>query len=156
MGYAPHPLRLRSAPSPQGEGMKKGNNIAFPRGERCRRTATNEGRSLFSVIKNYIEFETAPHQSTSLTASRRDCLWRQLGEKSPPRGSLRTRLTIFASLCASTVRQGEATKWLNIFAEENFVSKILCRQGEATKWLTILCRKGEGFETGRMLKIRAA
>jgi hypothetical protein len=25
---------------------------------------------------------------------------------------------------------GEATKWLNIFAEENFVSKILCRQGE--------------------------
>ena len=89
MCYAPHPLRLRSAPSPQGEGMKKGNNIAFPppRGlfspnyrlkvvlaAWWRRTATNEGRSLFSVIKNYIEFETAPYRSTSLTAF-------------PPRGS---------------------------------------------------------------------
>ena len=28
-----------------------------------------KGRNLFSVKKNYIEFETAPHQSTSLTAS---------------------------------------------------------------------------------------
>ncbi len=57
----------------------------------------------------------------------------------PPRGSLGTRLTIFASLCASTMRQGEATKWLTIFAEENFASKILCRQGEALE----CCRKNE-------------
>ena len=35
------------------------------------------------------------------------------------------------------MRQGEATKRLNIFAEENFVSKILCRQGEALE----CCRK---------------
>ena len=33
------------------------------------------------------------------------------------RGSLGTRLTIFASLCASTMRQGEATKRLTIFAD---------------------------------------
>ena len=33
------------------------------------------------------------------------------------RGSLGTRLTIFASLCVSTMRQGEATKQLTIFAD---------------------------------------
>ena len=33
------------------------------------------------------------------------------------RGSLGTRLTIFVSLCASTMRQGEATKRLTIFAD---------------------------------------
>ena len=37
--------------------------------------------------------------------------------------------------------RGEAAKRLNIFAEENFASKILCRQGEATKWLTIFAEK---------------
>ena len=48
--------------------------------------------------------------------------------------------------------RGEAAKRLTIFAEENFVSKILCRQGEAAKRLTIfasLCastmRQGEAF-----------
>ena len=46
----------------------------------------------------------------------------------PPRGSLGTRLTIFASLCASTMRQGEATKWLNIFAEKVFVGKTVFRK----------------------------
>ncbi len=43
----------------------------------------------------------------------------------PPRGSLGTRLTIFA--------------------EENFVSKILCRQGEAAKRLTIFAEKNEVY-----------
>jgi|GEM_PF-2981370 len=41
------------------------------------------------------------------------------------RGSLGTRLTIFASLCASTMRQGEATKWLNIFA--NFFARKMSK-----------------------------
>ena len=54
-----------------------------------------------------------------------------------PRGEAAKRLTIFTSLCVSTMRQGEATKWLNIFAEENFACKILCRQGEALE----CCRK---------------
>ena len=38
-----------------------------------------------------------------------------------PRGEALTkaRITLFASLCASTMRQGEATKWLNIFADAN-------------------------------------
>ena len=35
---------------------------------------------------------------------------------------------------------------LHIFAEENFVSKILCRQGEAAKRLTIFAEKNEGSE----------
>ena len=34
-----------------------------------------------------------------------------------------------ASLCPPSP-QGEGTKWLTIFAEENFVGKILCWQGE--------------------------
>ena len=49
--------------------------------------------------------------------------------------------------------RGEAAKRLTIFAEENFVSKILCRQGEAAKRLTIfalLCastmRQGEDMQ----------
>ena len=33
------------------------------------------------------------------------------------------------------MKQGEATKWLNIFAEFSFIEKM--RQGEATKWLSI-------------------
>ena len=33
---------------------------------------------------------------------------RPVGQSLPPRGSLGTRQTIFASLCASTMRQGEA------------------------------------------------
>ena len=42
---------------------------------------------------------------------------------------------------------GEATKWLNIFAEENFVSRILCRQGEAMKEVEIKPSPwGEGAE----------
>ena len=49
--------------------------------------------------------------------------------------------------------RGDAAKRLSIFAEENFVSKILCRQGEAAKRLTIfvsLCvgtmRQGEAVK----------
>ena len=38
----------------------------------------------------------APHQSLSATAGCRSCLKRQFGKKSPPRGSLRKRLTVFA------------------------------------------------------------
>ena len=45
-----------------------------------------------------------------------------------PRGEAAKRLTIFASLCASTMRQGEATKWLNIFAEKVFVGKTVFRK----------------------------
>ena len=57
-----------------------------------------------------------------------------------PRGEAAKRLTIFASLCASTMRQGEAlTKArITLFAEENFASKILW-QGEALE----CCRKNE-------------
>ena len=40
----------------------------------------------------------APHQSLSATAGCRSCLKRQFGKKSPPRGSLRKRLTIFACI----------------------------------------------------------
>ena len=72
----------------------------------------------------------------------RNCVKRRCGKKSPrwealtqgkashfcrrkfckqnfmqARGSLGTRLTIFVSLCASTMRQGEATKRLTIFAD---------------------------------------
>ena len=40
---------------------------------------------------------------------------------------------------------GKGKAWrkerLHIFAEENFVSKILCRQGEGTKWLTIFAEE---------------
>jgi len=43
------------------------------------------------------------------------------------RGSLDARLTIFASLCASTIRQGEATKWLKIFAEEMKIRPLIFR-----------------------------
>ena len=55
-------------------------------------------------------------------------------------GEAAKRQTIFASLCASTMRQGEAlTKArITLFAEENFASKILW-QGEALE----CCRKNE-------------
>ena len=43
----------------------------------------------------------------------------------PPRGEAEN------SGRAKLSPQGEAAKRLTIFAEENFVSKILCRQGEA-------------------------
>ena len=74
----------------------------------------------------------------------------------PPRGSLGTRLTIFASLCASTMRQGEATKRHTLLAEENFVSKILCRQEGKTRSGWQFCeffRKKN--EQGQGLKKRA-
>ena len=46
-----------------------------------------------------------------------------------PRGEALTkaRITLFASLCASTMRQGEATKWLNIFADANEVTPLIFR-----------------------------
>ena len=55
----------------------------------------------------------------------------------PPRGSLGNRLIIFA--------------------EENFVSKILCRQGEGTKWLTIFAEEmklTEFFQARGRLDVR--
>ena len=42
------------------------------------------------------KMDYAPHQSLSATAGCRSCLKRQFGKKSPPRGSLRKRLTVFA------------------------------------------------------------
>ena len=50
----------------------------------------------------------APHHLASQGAGCRSCRKRQFGKKSPLRGRLGTRQTIFASLCASTMRQGEA------------------------------------------------
>ena len=44
-----------------------------------------------------------------------------------------TELPLISRLCRQLSPQGEAAKRLTIFAEENFVSKILCRQGEAYK-----------------------
>ena len=50
--------------------------------------------------------------------------------------------------------QGEAAKRLTIFAEENFVSKILCRQGEGTKWLTIFQARGRLAKTSSVGRSR--
>ena len=48
-----------------------------------------------------------PHHLASQGVGCRSCRKRQFGKKSPLRGRLGTRQTIFASLCASTMRQGE-------------------------------------------------
>ena len=45
----------------------------------------------------------------------------------------KTSYTPHQSLSATASPQGEAAKRLNIFAEENFASKILCRQGEGLR-----------------------
>ena len=71
----------------------------------------NKGAQFVFLYFQIFENVTAPHQSTTLTASPR----------------------------------GEATKWLSIFAEENFVSKIFSRQGETTKRLTIFAEKNEVY-----------
>ena len=44
-----------------------------------------------------------------------------------------TEPPLISRLCRQLSPRGEAAKRLTIFAEENFVSKILCRQGEAAK-----------------------
>ena len=66
-----------------------------------------------------------------------------------------TEQPLISRLCRQLSPRGEAAKRLTIFAEENFVSKILCRQGEAAKRLTIfalLCastmRQGKAYEIG--------
>ena len=53
-------------------------------------------RNFLSKIFRKSKMSYAPHQSLSATAGCRSCLKRQFGKKSPPRGSLRKRLTIFA------------------------------------------------------------
>ena len=47
-----------------------------------------------------------------------------------PQGEAAKRLTIFALLCASTMRQGEAAKRLIIFAEKMKFTEFFFRQGE--------------------------
>ena len=70
-------------------------------------------QSLFLEQKNRTRY--APHQSTTLTASpprgsreAADNFCLIVREHDKARGSLGTRQIIFASLCASTMRQGEA------------------------------------------------
>ena len=66
----------------------------------------------------------------------------------PPRGSLGTRLTIFALLCASTMRQGEALEQGKAshfcrrkFCEQNFMQARGSREAADN-----FCRRNEGTE----------
>ena len=49
MCYAPHPLRLRSTPSPRGGLFSPNYRLKVVLAAWCRRTATNEGRNIFSL-----------------------------------------------------------------------------------------------------------
>ena len=77
---------------------------------------SKNGAFLFLIFFGVVN-GTAPHH-------------RPIGQSLPPRGSLGTRQTIFASLCASTIRQGEALgqgiKKINRPAEKCRRTILLC------------------------------
>ena len=73
-------------------------------------------RNFLSKIFRKSKMGYAPHHLASQGAGCRSCRKRQFGKKSP-RGEALKWLNIFASLCASTMRQGEGTKRLTIFAD---------------------------------------
>ena len=63
MCYAPHSLRFRSAPSPQGEGYNIALFQRLPLGGRLRLKVGGEGRNLFSISISLSDNVPAPYFS---------------------------------------------------------------------------------------------